>query len=446
MRVCFTNLGCKLNQAELESISRDFARAGHEVVARLEEADLHVVNTCTVTHMAARTSRKTARRGRRVRPGLRTVLTGCYASEKPSEAAGLKGVDLVVTNDRKEHLLDLVHARFPDDVPAANDLDGGPLPTPYVPLAFGNTRALVKVEDGCNMRCAFCIIPSTRGRQRSRPIPEVVSEVDALVRAGAREVVITGVQISHYQWRRQRLVDLVDAVLEGTDVPRLRLTSIAPWAFDERLFELLAGERLCRHVHMSLQSGCTETLRRMRRPYTAAAYAELVERIRRAVPGVAITTDVIAGFPGETDAEFEQSLAFVDEIGFSKVHAFPYSVREGTEAAELPDPVPYEVKRERMGRLLELSGDLERRFGRSQVGETLEVLWEERAGDGVWRGTSDNYVRIETRSPADLTNTLSRVHVTGWDEDEEGGGAVGELAAVPPAAARTGPRFPILAS
>lgn len=441
MRVCFTNLGCKLNQAELESISRDFARAGHQVVPRLEDAELHVVNTCTVTHMAARTSRKTARRGRRVRRELRTVLTGCYASEKPSEAAALEGVDLVVTNDHKEHLLELVHERFPETAAEANDLDGGPLPVPYVPLAFGNTRALVKVEDGCNMRCAFCIIPSTRGRQKSRPVPEVVAEVDALVRAGAREVVVTGVQISHYQWQRRRLVDLVEAILADTDVPRLRLTSIAPWAFDERLFDLLASDRLCRHVHMSLQSGSTDTLRRMRRPYSAADYADLVDRIRRAVPGVAITTDVIAGFPGETEAKFEESLAFVDEMGFARVHAFPYSVREGTEAAELPEQVPYETKRQRMGRLLELSDDLERRFRASQVRETLEVLWEEAAGDGLWRGTSDNYLRVTTRSDADLSNTLGRVCVTEVDDD----GVCGELLAVPSAAARSGPRFPILA-
>lgn len=440
MRVCFTNLGCKLNQAELESISRDFARAGHQVVARLEDAELHVVNTCTVTHMAARTSRKTARRGRRVRRELRTVLTGCYASEKPSEAAALEGVDLVVTNDRKEHLLELVHERFPETAAEANDLDGGPLPVPYVPLAFGNTRALVKVEDGCNMRCAYCIIPSTRGRQRSRPVPEVVAEVDALVRAGAREVVVTGVQISHYQWQRRRLVDLVEAILADTDVPRLRLTSIAPWAFDEGLLELLAHDRLCRHVHMSLQSGSTETLRRMRRPYTAEEYGDLVERVRRAIPGVAVTTDVIAGFPGETEGDFEDSLAFVEDMGFAKVHAFPYSVREGTEAAELPDQVPYEVKRQRMGRLLELSDALEHRFRESQVGETLEVLWEERVRDGLWRGTSDNYLRVTTPAESNLTNTLGRVVVTGLDDD----GVSSELLAVPSAAARQEPRFPIL--
>jgi len=420
MRVHLTNLGCKLNQAELESLARELTAAGHETVADLAEADLHLVNTCTVTHRAARDSRKLARRGRRVDPRIRTVLTGCYASEKPEEAAALEGVDLVVTNEHKEHLLSLLHERFPEPAsgPDAgrNGVGGETRPVPGVPRGweggFGNTRASVKVEDGCNMRCAFCIIPFTRGRQRSRPLPEVVAEVDALARAGAREVVITGVQISHYRWQGRGLYELVTAVLEetaslGPAAPRLRVTSIAPWKFDDRLLELFTVDRaggssrhrsghrrLCRHVHLSLQSGSTATLRRMRRPYTAAQFAELVARLRAAVPGLAVTTDVIVGFPGETDREFEDSLAFVREMGFAKVHVFPYSVREGTEAASLPDAVPHELRRRRMGRMLELAEELERDFQRQQIGQRLEVLWEERR-NGVWLGTTDNYVRVQ---------------------------------------------------
>ena len=283
MRVFFTNLGCKLNQAEIDDLSRRFHAAGHERVAALAEADLHVVNSCTVTHLAARDSRKIARRGRRLNGAMRTVLTGCYATDSPDEAATLDGVDLVVTNDAKDELLDRVHAAFPDAIPAASPPDD--VPIPYVPMAFGHARALVKVEDGCNMRCAFCIIPSTRGRQRSRPVEDVVAEVDALGQGGYREVVVTGVQISEYAAGGRRLFDLVRALLAGTDVPRLRLTSIAPWKFDHRLLALWQDPRLCRHIHMSLQSGCTATLKRMRRPYSAAQYAELVARIREAIPG-----------------------------------------------------------------------------------------------------------------------------------------------------------------
>jgi threonylcarbamoyladenosine tRNA methylthiotransferase MtaB len=423
VRVHFTNLGCKLNQAELEHQARAFRAAGHAVVGRLEDAELHVVNTCTVTHQAARTSRKTARKGRRVSPRLKTVLTGCWATEEPATAAALDGVDLVVTNDHKDRLLALVEERFGPVAPAPAPDGAEELPVPYVPLAFGNTRALVKVEDGCNVGCAFCIIPSTRGRQHSRPVPDVVAEVDALARAGAREVVVTGVQISHYRRRGAGLVELTRALLDRTPVARLRLTSIAPWRFDEELFELLASPRLCRHVHLSLQSGSTATLRRMRRPYDAGTYRSVVERLRREVPGVAVTTDVIAGFPGETEEEFEESLAFARAMAFAKIHAFPYSVRQGTPAADLPGRVPHEVKKERMARLLALTADLEADFRRRHVGEELEVLWEEPVDAGTYRGTSDNYLRVETASDEDLTGRLGRVRVVG----EEGEMLLGEV-------------------
>ncbi|MCP4660704.1 MAG: radical SAM protein, partial [bacterium] len=218
---------------------------------------------------------------RRLNSALRTVVTGCHVSAEPEEVAELAGVDLVVPNDRKDALVDLVHAQFPDIVP---DLpDTGPLPIPYVPLEFGHARALVKVEEGCNMRCSFCVIPLVRGRQRSRPVDAVVDEVRALTAGGYRELVVTGVQISEYDDDGRRLGDLVAALLERTDAPRLRLTSIAPWKFDPHLLELWSDRRLCRHLHLSLQSGSTATLRRMRRPYSAAGYAELVGRIREAI-------------------------------------------------------------------------------------------------------------------------------------------------------------------
>jgi len=419
MRVCFTNLGCKLNQAELETLAREFHRAGHRVVATLEEADLHVVNSCTVTHRAARDSRKVARRGRRRAPGLKTVLTGCYATGSPEEAAALAGVDLVVPNRDKEGLLEQVHAAFPEWAPspeiptlkALEALDGPPV------LAFGNTRALVKIEDGCNVGCAFCIIPSTRGRQRSRPLPGIVEEVRSMAAAGFREVVVTGVQISHYRWQGRRLADLVAALLAETSIPRIRLTSIAPWAFDRRLLELWADRRLCRHVHMSLQSGSDRTLARMRRPYGSRAYGELVAEIRAAVPGVAVTTDVIVGFPGETAEEFEESRDFVAATGFARTHVFPYSPRPGTEAADLPDPVrPAEIKA-RTAAMIESAAAAERCFRASHRGERVSVLWEERR-DGRWHGLTDNYLRVTAAAPSglDLANVVSEARVVDLSE------------------------------
>ena len=397
MRVCFTNLGCKLNQAEVERLARDFLTAGHRVVESPAEADLHVVNSCTVTHTAARASRKAARKG------VRTVLTGCHAAMEE-----IDGVDLVVPNPEKDRLLDHVHAAFPDLLPE--------VPVPWVRIPFGHTRALVKVEDGCNMRCSFCIIPSTRGRQRSRPLREVVEEVRSFVEAGYLEVVVTGVQISAYRSGEDRLYELVRAILGETEVPRLRLTSIAPWDLDERLLDLWSDRRLCRHLHLSLQSGSTGTLRRMRRPYTAEGYLSVLESVRSAIPGVGITTDVIVGFPGETDGEFEESVATVEASRFAKAHVFPFSPRPGTEAADLPDQVRPEEKKARMERMLEIAERAERAFRQEHVGRRETVLWE-RGGQGF----TDNYLRV--RCPEGEWNSFSEVEVVGLAED----GVLGKL-------------------
>jgi threonylcarbamoyladenosine tRNA methylthiotransferase MtaB len=419
VRAHFTNLGCKLNQAEVERLARELSAAGHQLVESLDEADLHIVNTCTVTHLAARDSRKAAGRGARVRPGLRTVVTGCWATERPEEAARIAGVDLVVPNAEKHLLVEKIHAAFPEAAPAAAP------ESPYLPVPSGHTRALVKIEDGCNMRCAFCIIPSTRGRQRSRPLEEVVAEARSLAEAGFSEIVLTGVQISAYRDAGgRRLVDLVRAVLREARMPRLRLTSIAPWDLDERLLGLWKEPRLCRHLHLSLQSGSTATLRRMRRPYTAEAYGRLLERVRAAVPGVGITTDVIAGFPGETEAEFSESLAFVASARFAKVHAFPFSPREGTAAASLPGQVPPEVRKERMARLLAAAEAGELAFRRSHLGSRATVLWERPRG-GMGHGLTDNYLRVFSEAGAGLYRRLTEVELVALTE----GGVVGTIPA-----------------
>jgi len=372
--------------------------------------------SCTVTGTAARGSRQAAGRGR---GRVRTVLTGCWATERPDEAARLAGVDLVVPNAGKDHLLARVQQAFPEAAAAE--------PVPCAPSpggSSGHTRALVKVEDGCNMRCAFCIIPFTRGAQRSRPRAEVVAEVDARVREGYREVVVTGVQISAWRWEADRLADLVQAILAGTDVPRLRLTSIAPWDLDGRLLDLWSDRRLCRHLHLSLQSGATATLRRMRRPYTAESYLDLLARVRTAVPGVAVTTDVIVGFPGETEAEFAASLATVEAARFAKVHVFPFSTRPGTEAEAMPGQVSPEKKKERMDRLLAAAARAEQDFHRAHLGTRATVLWE-RPRDGMGHGLTDNYLRVQCPAGAALWNRFSEVELVGLADDGVRGEIVG---------------------
>jgi threonylcarbamoyladenosine tRNA methylthiotransferase MtaB len=404
MRVFFSNLGCKLNQAELDRLARGFASSGHSVVGSLAEADVHVINSCTVTHVAARDSRKTARRGKRVNPEIKTVLTGCYVNASPGEAADLAGVDMVIPNERKDDLVAEVERAFAErhTVPGAQ----GPLDIPYVPLELTNTRSLVKIEDGCSMPCTFCIIPSVRGPQRSRPLDDVVNEVRELTATGYQEVVVTGVQISSYRWQGKGLFELVSTLLSDTEVPRIRLTSIAPWQFDLRLLDLFDSGRLCRHFHLSLQSGSEDTLKRMRRPYTPSAFASLVESIRSELPAAGITTDVIVGFPGETEREFDQSLDFTSRMSFSKVHAFPYSSRPGTAAASMPGHLPHPVKRERMARMLSAAERAERAFWEKQLGSDVEILWE-RQKSGYWLGMTDNYIRVLTRQPQQ-SNWLGR--------------------------------------
>lgn len=414
MRVFLSNLGCKLNQAEIDVLARQFQAGGHQVVPSLAEADLHVVNSCTVTHAAARDSRKTARRGRRRDLVVKTVVTGCWATDSAEEAAAMAGVDLVVQNADKDRLLDRVLERFPEWRQAAWEaLD---VPVSFVPLVFGRTRGLVKIEDGCNMRCAFCIIPRTRGRQRSRGLEEVVEEVSSLVRIGYEEIVLTGVQISSYGSNGARLVDLVRALLQDTDVGRLRLTSIAPWEFDEGLLDLLNHPRLCRHLHFSLQSGCLRTLRRMRRPYTPDDFRRLVQRVRLAIAGLALSTDVIVGFPGESAEEFAENLDFVTEMGFARTHVFNYSTRLGTAAAELPDKVPDDVRRERVRRMRVQAEASERQFRVANLGSEATVLWEERRADG-WRGMTGNYIRVVADSERRLGGRLTHARLTALRED-----------------------------
>lgn len=400
MRIVVTTLGCKLNLAESESLARRLGAAGHEIVSDLESADLQVVNTCTVTHVAARDSRKAVRRGHRA--GVATVVAGCWVDGDPHAAESIEA-DLLVPNHLKEELPALIARRY-GSPPTAGEGTGLTMP-------LGHTRAMVKIEDGCSMGCSFCVIPGVRGSQRSRPLDDVVEEVSGLVSSGVPEVVLTGVQISSWRENGLRLVDLVHALLKAVPMRRLRLSSLAPWRFDHRLIDLWDDSRLCRHIHLSLQSGCDATLRRMHRPYTVAEYAELVATVRRAVPGVAMTTDVIVGFPGETEAEHRESLELVRSLELAKIHVFRYSPRPGTEAAAFSDRVAPDVVAERMDRMLEVARASEQRFRQRLVGSTVDVLWEERRG-GVWRGLTDTYVRVLTPvGEQDLRGTMSSVRI-----------------------------------
>ncbi|MBI3912799.1 MAG: tRNA (N(6)-L-threonylcarbamoyladenosine(37)-C(2))-methylthiotransferase MtaB [Chloroflexi bacterium] len=442
MKVYLQALGCKLNESELEAWTRRFAEQGDEIVADARDAELCVLNTCTVTHVAARKSRQAARQMARANPNARVVLTGCYATMSPAEARALPNVALVVPNRDKEQLPQMANGILPvaDCTQSAIQSPvnfSSSLATRHSSL---RTRAFVKIQDGCNMSCTYCIIPLARGKERSRPLREVVAEVQRLTDAGVQEIILTGVQISAYREANFKfaLRDLVAAILAETNVPRLRLTSIAPWDFDATLFELWSDPRLCRHLHFSLQSGSDSVLRRMRRPYTTAQYARAVEMAREKSPDVGITTDVIVGFPGETDAEFEASRQFVERIGFARAHVFPYSPREGTLAAQLPNAVSDRVKESRAQEMQAAAAASARAFAARFVGRTLPVLWETRQpttddrqqmiADGLssdvcalWSGYTDNYIRVSAESALPLRNQITHTLLTGVAEDGSSG-------------------------
>lgn len=430
MRVRIDSLGCRLNTGEAQDLARRLASRGHRVVGPGERADLLLFNTCAVTHVAARKSRKLIRSLQRDNPDATVVVTGCYAELSP-ESVGELGVDAVVGNQDKDALPGILEDRGLLD-------DGEAIPEPdAVPIGSllpddRRTRAFVKVQDGCDNRCTFCIVTVARGEGRSRPADEVVEEIRHLVSLGYREAVLSGVHLGSYGQdlgSSGGLAGLVARLLRETRIPRLRLSSLEPWDLDPRFFDLWQEDRLLPHLHLPLQSGCDTTLERMARRTSQRGFASLVEAARRRVPDLAVTTDVIAGFPGETEAEFEESLEFVEAMDFAGLHVFRYSPRQGTAAARMPGQVDPAVAKERSRRVHALGERQERAFRCRHVGREMEVLWEtaEPVGGALrWSGLTGNYIRVVAETPAqvDLANVVSRARLV----DQVPGALVGEVA------------------
>ena len=431
--VSVLTLGCKLNQADAEAVARRLIAGGVRVAGRPEKgADAFVINTCSVTHVADRKARHLARLARRLSPGATIVLTGCYAETAPAGVAALTGADFVLGNAAKPQIPALLLERLRQrGDPAAG------CPTPLRPSL--RTRAFVSIQEGCDELCAFCIVPRTRGRERSRPVEDVVREVLAREREGVLEVVLTGTQLGNYGrdlgWEEhpegwpsgQGPRRLLEALLERTRLPRIRLSSLQAQDITPALLGLWRDPRLCPHFHLPLQSGSDAVLRRMRRRYTAQRFRAAVALVREQVPDVAITTDVIAGFPGETDADFEATYRLCEETGFAAIHAFPYSRRPGTAANLMGDQVPVAARRERLQRLLSLAAASSEAFRRRHLGRVLPVLWEE-AKRGRWQGLTANYLRVYTRpdSVAEITNKLLPTRLLGLQDE----GLSGEPAVV----------------
>ena len=410
--------GCKLNQADSNLLAWRFAEAGCRLVATDEPSDVYVLNSCTVTHVADRKARHAIRAARRRNPEATIVAAGCYAQRSPQDLRHLEEVDLVVGNADKATLVRRVMDwRGDTPVPCAVGDDGELLS----PRIF-RTRAMVKIQEGCNQVCAYCIVPKVRGRERSIPPDTIVAEINRHVARGYKEVVLTGTQLGSYGFDLSgiTLTRLLERILSETDVLRLRVSSLQPQEMSEEMLALWSDRRLCPHFHIPLQSGSDTVLKRMRRRYTARLYGEAVETVRRSIPDVSITADVIIGFPGETDEEFEETYALCERLGFATVHAFPYSVRPGTSAAYLEGRVPPDVKSRRVQRLLGLADAQAGEFRRRSLGKVRPVLWEgtrEVKGSTLWSGLTDNYIRVLGRSPRRLTNRITPARLRQQKED-----------------------------
>ena len=391
--------GCKLNTADSQQLAAEFLRAGFSIRGRDDAVtpDVFILNSCTVTHVADKKARQSISAAKRRYPNALTVMTGCYPERAANETANLNSVDMVLGNARKPELVETVADRLGAVLtPCAEGRDVIP------PAALlGRTRASVKIQEGCDQVCAYCIVPKVRGRERSVSVDEIVDQVRRLEAAGCREVVFTGTQLGHYGFDLGDGVDLaflLRSVLARTEMPRMRVSSLQPPEIDDRLLELWVAEgegRLCPHFHVPLQSGSDGILRRMRRTYTSDEFLQKVEFLRTKVAGCGITTDVIAGFPGETDEDHARSVSVMRAAEFSDAHVFPYSARPGTSANHFDEQLEPGIKAERAAVLREISAASALRFRDAMIGEVRSVLWEGRRGRA---GLTDNYVKVKLDS------------------------------------------------
>lgn len=419
MRAAFYTLGCKVNQNETAALQRMFAAAGYEIVAATQMADVYVVNSCTVTAAGDAKSRQWLRRAKRENPAAITVLTGCYPQAAPS-AAALPPADIITGTVARGRLLQNIETfaatrhQVVDIAPHTPGEKFEELPIENLP---GHTRAFVKIEDGCNRRCAYCIIPVARGNVRSRGQQNIVAELEALAAQGYKEVVFTGINLPSYgQDTNTNLAELVEEAAKVQGIRRIRLSSLDPdLVTDTQIAVFAAEEKFRPSFHLSLQSGCDETLRRMRRPYTTQQYLEAAQKLRSAMPHASVTTDVIVGFPGETEDEFAQSMAFVQQMEFLKVHVFPYSRRPGTPAAGFEGQVPKEEKKRR-ARLMQQTADAIRgAWIENFYGTQQEVLLETPNANGFFTGYTPNYIPVLVQVPGGKQGDIVTVKMGRFD-------------------------------
>ena len=428
-RIAFYTLGCKVNQADTASMEAIFKSAGYKVVGFNEDADVYLVNTCVVTNTGQRKSRQIINRAVRHNPMALTVVTGCYPQTAPDEVRTIDGVDVIIGNQERARIVELVEQALTskrDDI--LDNVQKMTVDTRFEELGVGTetnkTRAFLKIQEGCNQYCTYCIIPFARGPLRSRSLESIKEEITKLVAAGYKEVVLIGIHLGCYGKELAKdgvklsLYDAVEAALSVPGVERLRLGSLESVEVETRLMELMAKEpRLCHHLHLPLQSGCDKVLKAMHRPYDTARFAELLKEIRSYVPDVAITTDIIVGFPGETEEDFEETLAFARSCGFAKMHIFPYSKRKGTPAEKMPNQVEEQVKQERAARLSELDKEMQHEAMTYWIGKDVTVQFEQPVDDNHVEGLCGAYMRVVVEGGQELCDQIRTVHIVGVEDD-----------------------------
>ena len=416
MQVHLTTLGCRLNEAELENWATGFMAKGHAITQKPEQADVVVINTCAVTQDAVRKSRQLIRRTHRNNPTAKLVVSGCYSSLNKTIADEIEGIDLVIPNQDKERLVDI----------ATQELNLLTMPSeatiPGETSLFirGRQRAFIKIQDGCRYRCTYCIVTVARGSERSRAVGDIVSEINNLTSQGIHEAVLTGVHVGGYgNDINSDLYELIKTILSETDLPRLRLASVEPWDLPDKFFELFSNKRLMPHMHLPLQSGSDGVLKRMSRRCKTSDFKRLIDYARSEIPDFNVTTDVIVGFPGETEEEWQESMEFISAAEFSHIHIFSYSVREGTKAAGLPDQVRNDIKKMRSVELHRLAADMKRTYLQKHINKAFPILWEagsnaEQTGTTRYFGYTPNFVRaqIDIDSSEVLTNTIQQARIT----------------------------------
>ncbi len=414
MYINFQALGCRLNEAELESWASQFMKLGHQVTTDADEADVVVFNSCAVTAQADRKSRQQIGRLHRKNPRARLVVTGCHASLNPDVVKDYLGVDLVVDNLQKEHLVD----QTLEWVSAQSEFDSSAKPppgdSPNALLLRGRHRGFIKIQDGCRYRCTYCIVTIARGAERSRSAVEILDEINALHRQGVQEIALTGVHVGGYGSDiDSSLYRLLNQILEGSEIPRIRLASVEPWDLPDNFFELFHNPRLMPHMHLPIQSGCDSVLRRMARRCKTVEFERLVDKLRNAIPLFNVTTDLITGFPGETEQEWRRTVKFVENTGFGHIHIFPFSARDGTKAARLPEQVGSATRKARSREMHIVAAELKRQALKQHLGTRAAVLWEQQINSylGQWLGYTPHYHKITSTRPDISASSISEVSI-----------------------------------